>query len=349
MKILRQIIKSILAMLIFLALIINTPIKTFSSTNGNSSFKFAVMLADLNGDINTELKNEFENLQKEKQIKVSVYGSQNNVSIQDEILDSLLKSKPDLIIARLIDAREEAVRNFIPKVKSQNIPLILFDIEPEVVKKVSNLYSKVAFISSDSKKAGEVQGELIRDLWMNKSIIDKNGDGILQYVLVSGPLRDLISNQRTQCAISAIENSGIKTEKLISLNTDWSKEVAKSFVENIFLTYSNKIEAIITNSDDLAIGSVEALQKYGYNTGKNSNFIPVFGVGGIPEAKELIDKGIISGTVILDLKELANDFYAVGMNLVKNVSPTENTNLKIDNNGIIIILQNPKKYINKVI
>ncbi|OPJ62503.1 substrate-binding domain-containing protein [Clostridium chromiireducens] len=187
--------------------------------------------------------------------------------------------------------------------------------------------------------------EMIRYLWKNKSIIDKNGDGILQYVLVSGPMRDLISNQRTQGAISAIENSGIKTEKFISLNTDWSKEVAKSDIENIYLTYGRKVEAIIANSDDLAIGDAEALQKYGYNTGENSNFIPVFGIGGIPEAKELIDKGIMSGTVILDLKELANDFYAVGMNLVNNVSPIENTSLKIDNRGIITILQNPKKYI----
>ncbi len=197
--------------------------------------------------------------------------------------------------------------------------MILFDIEPEVVKKVSKTYDKVAFISSDSKKAGEVQGEIIRDLWKNKSIIDKNGDGILQYVLVSGPKLDIISNQRTQGAISVIENSGIKTGRLISVNTNWSREVAKSSIENIFLTYGSKTEAIIANSDELAIGTIEALQRYGYNIGNNSNFIPVFGIDGSPEAKELIDKGIMFGTVIEDMKELAEAFYAVGINLINSL------------------------------
>ena len=38
----------------------------------------------------------------------------------------------------------------------------------------------------------------------------------------------------------------------------------------MFLTYGDKIEVIIANSDSMAIGSVKALQKYGYN--KNDTF-----------------------------------------------------------------------------
>ncbi|WP_347472884.1 substrate-binding domain-containing protein [Clostridium sp. BL-8] len=178
-------------------------------------------------------------------------------------------------------------------------------------------------------------------------MIDKNGDGILQYVLVGGPKSDIIANQRTQGVISTIENSGIKAEKLQSVVTNWTREVAKSGVENIFLKYDDKIEAIIANDDDLAIGSIEALQKYGYNIGNSSKFIPVFGVNGTPEAKELIDKGIMSGTVIEDLKELAETFYTVGLNLINNVNPIENTNSILEN-GEIISLQNPEKYIKRV-
>lgn len=347
MKILRQTLKSILVILIVFALIINTQIKTFSSSNSRMPINVGVILFSLDNAIIRQLKQELENLQKENQIKVSVFDAQNNVSVQNEILDSLLKSKTNLIISMVADPREDSVRNFILKVKPQNIPLILFDIAPEVVKKVSKDYDKVAFVLPDSKKAGEVQGEIIRDLWKNDSIVDKNGDGILQYVLVNGPKSDIIANQRTQGAISTIENSGIKTEKLISANTNWTREVAKSGIENIFLTYGSKIEAIIANSDELAIGTIEGLQTYGYNIGDNSNFIPVFGIDGSLEAKELIDKGIMSGTVIEDMKGLSETFYDIGMNLINNVNPIENTNLKFEN-GVIISLQNPEKYINKV-
>lgn len=347
MKILRQTINSILVILIIFALMINTQSKAFPNSNSRTPINVGVILFSLDNAIIRQLKQELENLQKEHQIKVSVFDAKNNVSIQNEILDSLLKSKPDLIISMVADPREDSVREFILKVRTYNIPLILFDVAPEIAKKVSNYYNKVALVLPDSKKAGEVQGEIIRDLWKNNSIVDKNGDGILQYVLVSGPKSDIIANQRTQASISTIENSGIKTERLQSVVTDWNRELAKSNIENIFLTYGNKIEAIIANDDDLAIGTIEALQKYGYNIGDNSKFIPVFGINGSTEAKELIDKGIMSGTVIEDIKELSEAFYAIGINLINNVNPIENTNLKFEN-GVIISLQNPEKYINKV-
>lgn len=346
MKILRQTIKSILVILIISALMINTQSKAFANSNSRAPINVEVILFSIDNSIIKQLKQELENLQEKHQIKVSVFDAKNNVSIQNEILDSVLKSKPDLIISMVADSREDSVRDFLLKVRPSRIPLILFDVSPEVAKKVSTDYDKVAFVLPDSKKAGEAQGEIIRDFWNNKNIIDKNGDGILQYILVSGPKSDIIANQRTQASISTIENSGIKTEKLQSVVTNWTREAAKTDIQNIFLKYGNKIEAVIANDDDLAMGTIEGLQKYGYNTGNNSKFIPVFGINGSAEAKELIDKGIMSGTVIEDIKELSEAFYAIGINLINNVNPIENTNLKIED-GVIISLPNPEKYIKK--
>jgi methyl-galactoside transport system substrate-binding protein len=218
------------------------------------------------------------------------------------------------------------------------------NVQPEVVKKLSKVYDKVAFTVFDSEKEGKIQGEIIRDLWNNHSIRDKSGDGILQYVFLRGTKQDLRANKRTEGVISTIKNSGIKTEQLQLAFTNWTKEIAKSNIENIFLAYGNKIEAVITNSDDLAVGTIEALQKYGYNMGDNSKFIPVFGVNGSPEAKQLIDKGLMSGTVDLDAKKIAEGFYAIGMDLINNVNPLENSNFKSED-GIIIIDTNMNKYI----
>lgn len=63
------------------------------------------------------------------------------------------------------------------------------------------------------------------------------------------------------------------------------------------LRYGDKIEAIISNNDAMAIGAIEALQKYGYNKEDKSKYIPVFGIDGIPAAKDLINKGVMTGTV----------------------------------------------------
>ncbi|OOM14201.1 galactose ABC transporter substrate-binding protein [Clostridium saccharobutylicum] len=344
MKVLRQTIKSILVMLIIFVLIITTEIQTFSSPISRKTINVGIILFSLDNSAATQLKKEFDNLQNEYSVKVSVFNPQNNLSVQDEMLDSLLKNKIDLIIAMPADTKENAVRNFIERVKPYNTPLVMFNIPPDVVTKVLKDYNRVAFAIPASDKTGEMQGEIVRDLWNNKSIIDENGDNILQYVLVRGPKEDVIADKRTQGVTSTLKSSGIKTELLQSFATNWTEAVAKSYIENIFLTYGDKIEAIIANDDDLALGAVKGLQEYGYNTGNKSKYIPVFGLSGTPEAINLIDKELMSGTIIVDLKKVAEDLYAIGNNLINNANPTENTNLKSED-GVIIIGTNPRKYI----
>ena len=166
--------------------------------------------------------------------------------------------------------------------------------------------------------------------------IDKNRDNILQYVLLQGPTNDPQVVDRSKYAISTINDSGIKTQELIAVNAGWYKDLAKSSIESLFLKYSGQIEAIISNNDAMAIGAIEALQKYGYNTGDKSKNIAVVGIDGLQEAIDLIDKGSMSGTVIQDSNALAEVLYTVGMNLYNNLNPTENTNYEIVNGEIII-------------
>jgi methyl-galactoside transport system substrate-binding protein len=86
----------------------------------------------------------------------------------------------------------------------------------------------------------------------------------------------------------------------------------------------------------MAIGAIEALQKYGFNKGDNSKYIPVVGVGGSPVAKELINQSIMTGTVVEDLRTQANAIYTVGINLVSGNNPLDGTNFKFDETGITI-------------
>jgi methyl-galactoside transport system substrate-binding protein len=63
------------------------------------------------------------------------------------------------------------------------------------------------------------------------------------------------------------------------------------------LGYNRKIEAIIANNDNMAIGAIEALQKYGYNKGDKNKTITVVGIDAILEARDLIKKVFMTGTV----------------------------------------------------
>jgi len=343
MKILRKIITLILVMLIIFTLTSTTKVNTSASSNidfnSRKIVNVAVIIHSLEHPYIIRLKESLENIEKESKnnIKFTFFDAKNNIAIQNEILYSALKSKFDLVILNSADKKENFVEDVINKVKQEDIPLILMYIAPEIVSKVSKLYNKVAFVVPDSKQAGIAEGKILVDLWnSNKKAIDKNGDGVLQYIMLQGVTDDPQTIDRTKYVISEINDLGIKTQQLELIHANWLKELAKSSIDNLFLKYNEKIEAIISNNDAMAIGAIEALQKYGYNKGDKSKNIAVVGIDGLLEAKDLIDKGLMTGTVIQDSKVAAEMFYTIGMNLIHNLNPTENTNYEIVDGEIII-------------
>lgn len=341
MKILRKIITLNLVTLIIFKLITTNNTLASSSLNFNSGgiANVAVIIHRIDDPYMIRFREGLENIEKERKnnIKFTFFYAENNISIQNEILDSALRNSFDLIILNLADKTESIVEDVIMKVKQKDIPLILIKITPEVVSKVYKLYNRVAFISSDTKQASIKQGEIVIELWnSNEKVIDKNHDDILQYVLLQGQVSDPEAIDRTKYVISTINESGIKTQQLELIHGGWLKELGKSYLDNLFLKYNGKIEAIISNNDAMAIGAIEALQKYGYNKGDKTKNIAVIGFDGLPEAIDFIDKGFMTGTVIQDPNVAAETFYKVGMNLINNLNPTEKTNYKIVDGAIII-------------
>jgi methyl-galactoside transport system substrate-binding protein len=279
---------------------------------------------------------EIENV-KENNVKFTFLNPQNNIAINSEVLDKALQSDYDLYILYLPDRTQEAAEFVINRVSQSGKALILMNIPTEIVANVSKIYNKVAFVTPDSRRAGIAQGNIIVDLWnKNKKALDKNGNGVLEYVLLQGPTNDPQVVDRTKYAISTINDAGIKTQQIAVVNASWNRELAKTSLNNLLLRYGGNIEAIISNNDAMAIGAIEALQNFGYNKGDEFKNIAVVGIDGLQEAKDLIDKGFMTGTVIQDPKVQSELLYTIGVNLVNNLSPIENTNYQIVDGQVII-------------
>lgn len=343
MKILRKTLALIMVILIIFIVTSTNRANTFASSNFNTRarapIKVAVLLYSSDDLFMERLKQSFEEIEKESnnKVKFTFYDGKNNIAIQIQTIDSILQSDVDLILANLADVSERSVKNVISRVKQKNVPIVLLDVAPQVVSDVSKEYNKAAYILANSDDAGRTQGKILVDLWnTNREVLDKNGDGVLQYILLQGEAANPVAIDRSKYVISTINEAGIKTQQLELVNANWLKEFAKSSIQSLFLKYGGNIEAIISNNDAMAIGAVEALQEYGYNTEDKSKNIAVVGIDAIPEAKELVDKGFMTGTVVQDPRVLAEVFYNVGMNLVNNLEPIENTNYKVVNGEIII-------------
>lgn len=283
------------------------------------------------------LKQSFEEIQKKNSEKVefTFYDCKNSQSIQNQNLNTALKSgNVDIILLNLVETGSS--QYIIDKCKEENTPVGLFNIEPPNIEAVRS-YDKAYFIGTNSAEAGILQGKILINAWnQDRKNIDRNSDNIMQYVMLVGDPNNLEAIGRTKYSVLTINDAGIKTIELALRVCDWEKNLAKEAMETLFLRYGNKIEVIISNNDAMAIGAIEVLQKYGFNQGNPSKTIAVVGVDAIPEARELIKKGFMTGSVIQDPYAMAEATYKIGMNLVYGKPPLDGTPYKFDETGVAV-------------
>jgi len=285
------------------------------------------------------VRESLEKIQRENEGKIQFvfYDGKNDQSVQNETLDALLeKNNVDLLLINLVETN--STRDVINKIKEKNIPGIFFNREPVSIDAIKS-YNKSYYVGTEAAEAGVLQGKVITNAWnSNKSSIDKNNDGILQYIMLMGESDNLEAITRTKYSILSINNSGIKTQELALKVCNWNKEEAKNATKALLSQLGNKVEAIIANNDSMAIGAIEALQEYGYNKGEKGQTIAVVGVDAIPEAQKLIKEGIMTGSVLQDSYALAKALYEVGTNLVYNRNPLYDTEYKFDSTAVSIRL-----------
>lgn len=283
------------------------------------------------------VRQSLEEIQKRNQgeVEFTFYDGINNQSVQDKSIDEILKrGDSDLILLNLVDTKN--TKAAINRIKEKNMPVVLFNREPIDIDAIRS-YNKSYFVGTDAEEAGMMQGKILIEEWnANKAIIDKNKDNIMQYVMLMGERDNLEAIARTKYSILTINDAGIRTQELALRVGNWNEDAAKNITETLFLQYGNKIEAIISNNDSMAIGAIKTLQKYGYNKGDKTRTISIVGVDAIPEAQELIKQEFMTGSVLQDASAMAEALYKVGMNLVYNREPLDGTEYKFDQTGVAI-------------
>jgi len=350
MSILKKILIFIIITVMIMVLIVGISKDNVSASSNFSEMapvKVAVFSDNSNAMYISLLKQNLEHIEKENEnkVKFTFFDAKDNQTVQNESIEKALTQKFDLFIVNIISPNLKDVESTLLKIMEKNIPLIL---NPDPVKDIINFvkhYKRFVVIGANFEQSGTMEGQILVKEWnSNKESIDKNHDNILQYVMLKGRIGSPLTYLRTKYSILALNDVGIKTEELAAPNCEWLQDCAKSSIESLILKYGNNIEAIISNNDAMAVGAVEALQKYGYNKGDKKVTIPVVGIDGMPAAKDLIQKGFMAGTAVVDPHDLAEALYSIGMNLASGKSSLENTNYKFDDTGFTVHLDY-KEYI----
>lgn len=230
-------------------------------------------------------------------VKLELVDSQNKQPTQNEQVDTFITKGVNALAINPVD--RTAAGPIIEKAKAAELPIVFINREPETADMES--YDKVWYVGAKAEQSGTQSGQIISDYFEANPDADKNGDGVIQYVMLQGEPGHQDATLRSEYSIQAIEEAGFKTEKLAADTAMWDKAKATDLMKS-FITGQgiDKIEAVIANNDDMALGAIEALKAEGYNTGDAAKFMPVVGVDATAPALEAMKDGSLLGTVLND-------------------------------------------------
>jgi len=236
---------------------------------------------------------------EEKGATLELVDSQNKQATQNEQVDTFITKGVNALAINAVD--RTAAGPIIEKAKAKELPIVFLNREPEEADMQS--YDKVWYVGAKAEQSGTQSGEIIADYFTENPDADKNGDGVIQYVMLQGEPGHQDATLRTEYSIKAIEEAGFKTENLASDTAMWDKAKATDLMK-AFITGQglDKIEAVLCNNDDMALGAIEALKAEGYNQSADdkSKYIPVVGVDATAPALEAMKDGSLLGTVLND-------------------------------------------------
>ncbi|EPY10981.1 galactose ABC transporter substrate-binding protein [Paenibacillus alvei] len=264
--------------------------------------------------------------------QADIVDSQNSQPTQNDKVDLFITKGVKALVVNPVDRTAAGV--IIDKAMAKDIPVVFLNREPlpEDMKK----WDKVYYVGAKAEESGTMSGQLIADYWKANPGADKNKDGVLQYVMLKGEPGHQDAELRTKYSIQAIEDAGIKVEKLQEDTGMWDRVKGQEKMAAFLAAHGDKIEAVFANNDDMALGAIEALKANGYF--KDNKFIPVVGVDATAPALQALEEGTLLGTVLNDAKNQGKAAITLASVLAKGEKPTkENVGYEITDNHYIWI------------
>lgn len=218
--------------------------------------------------------------------------------------------------------------------KQRRIPVVFINREPE--ESVINEWDQLYYVGSLDSDAGRMSVEVLADYIKNNPSLDLNGDGIVQYVVLMGEPGHQGTVLRTRAYadvfLESKSDGGMGGEELMRDSAMWQRDLAKEKMTQMMQAFSGRIEAVISNNDEMALGAIDALKEQGYFT-EDGPFMPVVGSDGIPEAIDAIEEGTLLATMLNNPIDQDADALAIILALARGLDPEADLSVPFSNAG----------------
>lgn len=282
------------------------------------SLKIGISVYDQYDTFMAEVLYQLQSYVREKEKE---WGIPVTLDIQDAGQDQLQQNKQmedfieegcDLVCINMVDRTDAS--SVIEKAKSNDIPVIFYN--RELVKEDLQRWEKLYYVGADAFQSGQMQGQiLVEQCKKDFSSIDKNGDGVLQYIMLEGEAGHNDSMIRSMSVIKEITDSGYAVEKLADEIANWNRDQAANKMASFIEAYGDRIEVVLANNDDMALGAVDALKDSGIVPGTKS-WPMILGIDGTDVGRKAVEKGEFLGTVLNDARGQARGMIELAWSIV---------------------------------
>ncbi len=251
--------------------------------------------------------------------RLIVYNSRNDQNLQNDQVEALLDANADVLIINPVDRL--AAGYLIEKARQRRTPVLFINRQP--LPEDLLLYEHAFYVGADGAQSGRLSGEILAEYFLTHPEADKNGDGVVQYVLIKGEPGHQDAELRTQNALKPLQEAGFRVEKLQEDTGMWRRQLGQEKMAGFLLAWGDQIECVISNNDEMALGAINALKAAGYFSG--GRFMPVVGVDAIGQAIEALRQGSLLGTVFNDGERQAMAAVDLAILLAKGEAITPDT------------------------
>lgn len=248
--------------------------------------------------------------EQETGIKVvmDIVDAKLNQNTQNSQVERFISLGYDALCVNIVDRSAASI--IIDKAMDAGIPVVFFNREP--VEEDMNRWEKLYYIGADAKESAVLQGNILVDAYKkDPSCLDRNGDGMVSYVLLEGESSHQDSLIRTEWSIQTLKDGGVPLEKITGGIANWERSQASALMDQWLDEYPGQIELVICNNDDMALGAIDAMERKGIV----GNSIKLVGIDGTPVGQEALEEGKLFGTVESDKQKYASVIFDIASSL----------------------------------
>lgn len=239
-------------------------------------------------------KKEIQDLEsEEKKISVTIQGAGGSQRTQDDQVKELIDGVCNVLCVNLVDRTDPS--EIIDLAREKQVPIIFFNREP--VAEDMAQWEQLYYVGAKAEESGTMQGEMAAEAIKANPQVDRNKDGKIQYVVLEGEPGHQDTIIRTENAVESLKAEGIELEKLSYGLANWNRAQAENRMSQMISQYQTKIELVLANNDEMALGAMDAYEKLNYT---ESTLPLFFGIDGTKVGLEAVRDSRLSGTVYND-------------------------------------------------